>query len=272
MMCLEVADGACKACWRLLERTHTRAHAHRDPFFLVFLLGLLGYALFSKSFGRCRVQTCVHVQTLKVTRSLVQSVMAGIGPSSLAASFRRFFKVGGPATAYRVLLTVLLWKTLRERLCLSVVCVYSCFVFRPPGAPSKRNGQRAGCCLARDEPVVLLQVGAGTQHACTDSGHHLNTFEWVDESGGWGLVVVGLGLKRNAVPTWKAHCVLLGGLDLEDEVPSSQAVARLDAHLPANAQRTTRKHIEQLCEGSRTSTHPEGAVHSVAQAGDGKRT
>jgi hypothetical protein len=102
MMCLEVVDGASKACWRPLERTHTRAHAHRGPFFLVFLLGLLGYALLSKSFGRYRVQTCVYVQTLKVTRSLVQSVMAGIGPSSLAASFRRLFKVGSPATAYRV--------------------------------------------------------------------------------------------------------------------------------------------------------------------------
>jgi hypothetical protein len=95
-----------------------------------------------------------------------------------------------------VLLTVLLWESAQGKT-VFVGCVYSCFVFRPPGAPSKRNGQRAGCCLARDKPVVLLQVGAGTQHACTDSGHRLNTFEWVDESGGWGLDVVALGLKRN---------------------------------------------------------------------------
>ena len=75
----------------------------------------------------------------------------------------------------------------------------------------------------------------------------------------------------NAVPTWKAHCALLGGLDLEDEVPSSQAVALLDAHLPVNAQRSTSKHIEQLCEGSRTCTHPERSAHRAAQAGNGKR-
>jgi hypothetical protein len=69
------------------------------------------------------------VQTLKVTRSLVQSVMAGIGPSSLAASFRRLFKVGSPATAYRVADSVAVEKTLRVRLCLSVVCILAlCFV------------------------------------------------------------------------------------------------------------------------------------------------
>ena len=33
------------------------------------------------------------LQTLRISRGLVQSVMAGIGPSSLAASFRRLFKV-----------------------------------------------------------------------------------------------------------------------------------------------------------------------------------
>jgi hypothetical protein len=129
MICLEVADGACKACWRLLERTHTRAQGHRDPLFLVFLLGLLGYALLSKSFGRCRVQTCVHVQTLKVTRSLVQSVMAGIGPSSLAASFRRLFKVGGPATAYRVADSVAVDNVQGKTAFVGRVCVFLLCVF-----------------------------------------------------------------------------------------------------------------------------------------------
>ncbi len=76
------------------------------------------------------MQICVHVQTLKVTRSLVQSVMAGIGPSSLAASFRRLFKVGSPATAYRVADSVAVESAQGKtvfvgRLCVFLLCVSS---------------------------------------------------------------------------------------------------------------------------------------------------